>query len=60
MAAISPRIHDSVTPCAIAPRLARWIVRPSAIGSVNGTPTSTTSAAAATSASISLKRAFSG
>src|SRR3989442_3572274 len=38
------------TPCANARSEARWITGPSAIGSENGTPSSTTSAPAATSA----------
>ena len=36
----------SVNPWRSASRLERWMVMPSAIGSVNGTPISTTSAAA--------------
>src|SRR5580658_5180805 len=52
-AASSCRIHGSVTPSASAMKLARWIVEPSAMGSVNGTPISTTSQTDATAARLS-------
>ena len=51
----SARIQLRLTPCASAARLARWMVTPSAIGSVNGTPISTTSAAAASARRCSRK-----
>src|ERR1700739_319508 len=45
--ATSARIQRSVTPWERAARLARWMVTPSAMGSVNGTAISTASGAAA-------------
>ena len=47
----------SVTPCASAASSARWMVTPSAIGSVNGTPISTTSRGTVERAQLLAERA---
>jgi hypothetical protein len=56
----SPKIHASDTPFRNASKLERWIVMPSAIGSENGIPTSTTSPTDATDFSVLMKSFGSG
>ena len=52
--------HVSVKPPCSEAKLARWIVAPSAIGSLNGTPISTTSASLEIARRLSAKPARSG
>ncbi len=56
----SSNIQASVTPFCKASKLERCIVMPSAIGSENGMPTSTTSPTAATDFSVLIKSFGSG
>jgi len=56
----SSKIQARLTPFRSASKLERWIVMPSAIGSENGMPTSTTSPTAATAFSVLMKSFGSG
>ena len=56
----SEKIHSRLTPSRSAAWLERWIVMPSAIGSENGMPISTTSPTLATALSVLMNSPGSG